>query len=1269
MVKFRKILAVSTITFVLLATTVLIAAHFITPQLNLQKSRIETWASAELSQPVKIQKITASWDILSPVIQFENVDILDDANTRVLVHADRMGLRISILSSLFKRTIAIDKLLIAKTALTLQESADGHFALQGITTLDKQQSSSSAQNDLAEITEWLLTEKEVALRDSQLIIKRKNKAPITLTHLSISLHNNGKKHRLLCQTIIAHKIPASLLLDGYLYTNAKHGINKFDFHARFNDIDLSQWKDELQFPALKIQKGLVNADIWANWQDKRWTKFQSQLSINNFQITTPKNPYDVQHLTTQLNLVERSSGQWILTLKNLRLMVNRHQWANNQLSLTVAQPFTEQARILQLKVKRFDDKMLAIIKADLPASLQQQLKHLKPTGRLSDIEYKRGIQADIFSLKAQLDNLSIKRWNTIPGIQHLSGTLQLTATQGLLVLNSQNTQLNFSKLFRQPLHLTTLKGKIDWLKKADHWFINLNDIDAANNDLHAVSQGTLVIPTNDSGIKIDLRSRFELLNIKNKSLYLPAGILSKNLLTWLDKAIVDGKSGKGSLLLKGNLNDFPFENNQGQFLVMSDIKNITLRYDEQWPVINNLNAHLVFDANQMKITADSGKILSGYIQQATAVIPQLNADYPLLIINGTLSGDLADGVSFIQNSPLAATLGKIKHIALNGSMQLALQLNTRLEAEDEPVHVSGHVQFPAAQLQLPEWNINTPLSKGEIHFTEDTLQTSLLTGQLFNKAISLQISKSKGAAETIAAIHGSLDVTPFIAQTPFHEWVSGSIPYRAKLILTPARQDHLLLSSDLTGLTINLPKPFNKNAQDRLDSTADIPLNQTDKLPVSIQYGNLAAMNLLFMKSKAHWTMKQANLILGSNPPSSLPAKESGVTIKGKINALNWNEWQPIIEKLQQAAKTAASALIKLKEVNLYFDTLQFKKYTFKKISINFLPQAVQKIVAIDNALVKGKIYIPEEARKAWTFNLNYLHVPASKQKNSNRVNLADIPPFVFKCDDFKYADKNFGQVNFSLYFSQPNIAHISNLEIISPAFRITGTGEWTQKGSRHYTQLEGLMTSHYFAAALKQLSLPSGITSKDARLKFTFNYPAVPYDPSIKNLSGFLNIYLKNGQILDVGGENSTKLIFGRLLSFLSIKSLTRRLKLDFSDLTEQGFSFDKLHGNFRINQGNAYTQQLKIDGPVARINIKGRIGIVNKDYDLELAIASHITSSLPVIAAIAGGPIAGAITWAADRVISAQAKKTSHYTYRMTGAWSSPIVEPASPDGKGNQ
>jgi len=126
-----------------------------------------------------------------------------------------------------------------------------------------------------------------------------------------------------------------------------------------------------------------------------------------------------------------------------------------------------------------------------------------------------------------------------------------------------------------------------------------------------------------------------------------------------------------------------------------------------------------------------------------------------------------------------------------------------------------------------------------------------------------------------------------------------------------------------------------------------------------------------------------------------------------------------------------------------------------------------------------------------------------------------------------------------------------------------------------------------------------------------------------------------------------------------LSIAALPRRLTLDFSDLTDKGFAFDHIRGDFAFNGGNAYTQNLILKGPAAEIGIVGRTGLLARDYDQTAKITGHVSGPLAAAGVLAAGPAIGAALLLFSSVFKEPLGGMARGYYRITGGWDKPIIE----------
>ena len=93
------------------------------------------------------------------------------------------------------------------------------------------------------------------------------------------------------------------------------------------------------------------------------------------------------------------------------------------------------------------------------------------------------------------------------------------------------------------------------------------------------------------------------------------------------------------------------------------------------------------------------------------------------------------------------------------------------------------------------------------------------------------------------------------------------------------------------------------------------------------------------------------------------------------------------------------------------------------------------------------------------------------------------------------------------------------------------------------------------------------------------------------------------------------------RLFGLLNLRSLPQILSLDFGGFLDEGLGYDRISGTFTLDDGNAYTNNLRLATQTADINVAGRTGLVQEDYDQLVNVTPRLSDSLPVAGAAFGG------------------------------------------------
>ena len=157
----------------------------------------------------------------------------------------------------------------------------------------------------------------------------------------------------------------------------------------------------------------------------------------------------------------------------------------------------------------------------------------------------------------------------------------------------------------------------------------------------------------------------------------------------------------------------------------------------------------------------------------------------------------------------------------------------------------------------------------------------------------------------------------------------------------------------------------------------------------------------------------------------------------------------------------------------------------------------------------------------------------------------------------------------------------------IAGSFRTDMSYDWLVVDNARRSRLHVELRSMDFRDTLIKLGYSPLIEAENAALTADLLWEGGPGMGVINASTGSLDLTIRKGVVTEV--ETGT----GRILGLLSITRLPSRLALDFKDMVNQGLTFDKIDGSFRIDFGNAWTCNLGLEGPVADMGIVGRTGI----------------------------------------------------------------------------
>ena len=385
--------------------------------------------------------------------------------------------------------------------------------------------------------------------------------------------------------------------------------------------------------------------------------------------------------------------------------------------------------------------------------------------------------------------------------------------------------------------------------------------------------------------------------------------------------------------------------------------------------------------------------------------------------------------------------------------------------------------------------------------------------------------------------------------------------------------------------------------------------------------------------------------------------------IKGKsiwnfdfeINLSNFDDNLYKISSNLEGSEVNLPYFFSKKNQNIYkLDITYYKKNSFNMINLNY--DKITSLINLTNTSGFISFNDPRRDMPKQNFNLygniEYLNLDEISNHNKDDIDLTEyINKVSLKIKQLKKGDFIFNNSFINLTKKKKSL-YLNEFSSVSNFYNLFATGEQEIDG---LSRIDLTLDSTNLQKVFDDWKIEHGIRDGALSLNSNIQWSGGFNDFDINNIDGSLNLSLSNGRIKKVGSRAT------RLLGLLNFDLLTKRLSLDFDDVTKNGFYFDNITGDFRIDNGSLYSTNLITQGPSAQILVIGSTNYVNETYDATVIATPEVSKTLPAFALI-GGPIAAAATYAAEKIAKALGKDIDDLIkvkYSVTGTWDKPKIE----------
>jgi len=1182
------------------------------------KADLSVRISELVGAPVKIGRIRANMRGYSPELVLKDIEIssflpkpqLKNEQPAVQLKEIRVG--INLLDVLVNRDrFASTWVTLVGAKLAVKRKLDGSIAIVGLKASDEQ------PLWLLQGSKYEVLQSEISWQDEQHQYK-----PAVVGRVDFAIMNNAQRHKINILVKLPKRYGDTLRVSMDLTGNVSDSFSiDGAVFAEGKNINFAEWMTAELPLAMNIRSGTGDFKLWSDLHDSQAVSFVGDAQLHQLQLARPeKGSFAVKQLKTRFYW-KLNGGQWRLDVPQFLLETADKKWPASVFSVSGDCAQDNSLHKLGLYIERVDIQEIASLLqffAPLPEGQSKLLAQAQLKGVLEQFSLFADLDESHFAVNGKFSKINVAPSAAMPGIENLSGQLIGTDQRGLVELATKDARMTTLGLFRDVFKITKLNGRLAWQQTPNDWIVSSPIIELNSPDFQTRSKLSLSIPKADGRIFMDLRTAFSFGDVSKATHYLPSSIMKKSVVDWLDHAFISGRVPKGNLIIYGYLSDFPYDRGQGVFETLFEVDQLELDYHPEWPHLTDLGGDVLFLQGGLQVNLHKGLSNKVIINQAKVIIPALGISDHLLV-EGKLETDILQGLTFLQKTPLNSPIDKfLDAVDPEGNTQVTLDLKLPL-TDGATAKVNGSAQLSSAKLRVKALDLGVTQINGALKFNEQGVYSDTIKAAALGNPIQISIKSSD--LQTSVKVTGRVGVSNLQKQFPIPGWqmAEGATDYHLTLQLPYGDSSpELVVQSDLAGVALDLPSALAKTSEQHRPLTLTFNLADEALLPIHLNYDNQLKAAIKFNSKQQR--IESGNVLVGTG--DVVQSQESGIKLEINRERLPLQEWIGLSSALTKGNDSEATgATNSLKEIKIRSEHGLWKKADLGPVYLLLKPQGNYWVGDIKGAIAKGKLKFPVDLKgtDSIILDMEELDLTSLKQlkylgETLEPAQLPDVMPLIaITSQQTLWQSVDLGQLSMQTE-RIPNGVAFKHFELAGGDQKLVLSGDWKVNGKKSQTHLQGNLNMPRAGQLLAKLGITKDLTETSAVVDFTGVWNAAPYQFSLEDVQGKIDVNLKGGRILSIEPG------FGRVLGMLAMAQWIKRLQLDFSDVYQEGLTFNSIKGHFVLLKGKAITHDLVIDAVPAKITITGETDFINRTLDQVANVAPKSADAVPIAGTIVG-------------------------------------------------
>ena len=1265
--KLVKITLVVVGSGVLLGLAGTFAVRELLAQIPSYRQDVQAWVNRELGLQLSFSDLDARWGWRGPELTFRDASVAAAAGVEPFIKARTASIGIGPLRLIAvlvaKSDIGIDRLTLEGTEITLVKSADGAYRMRG----------APASAGRGDVRFDVPPDTDVLVRDSRVLyLDASRNIAWSFEDVEASMRRADGALHLEAEARAPRELASRITVEarGDLgeadAANRAHGVTfTGDWHvsASADDVDLSSVGRFMPDSVVVPQAGNGDVAVDLEWRRARLVGGDVKLALTDVQLPAVRGTAGSRFDRIGLNGDWRlGDDAWHIGLKDVAVTREGRAWpitSNAEIDLALDGDGGLKRLALRSAFLRLED--LTPFLSPLPVSRPLDAWFaLAPHGdlRAVSVDLSRGDEKLDYTLAMQFAGLGFAAYNGLPGVTALTGEMRADTRSGRVDLRTGDSSLDWPQMFRAPLAITSATGVVVWRQNQNEVRVVSDNLALATPDASARTNLELTLPLDGTSPRLDLASKISSFAIAEAPKYLPAHKMPPAVVDWLDAGLQGGIASSAEVSFVGPLSAFPFDHDEGQFRAVLNIEHARLAYVADWPWAEDLDGKVEF-VNASFAARGSGRVLGNRASDVQVTIPDLRSAVFLMKVAAT--GPFSEVLAYLDGSPLIAeSLGPAfaRLEAPKGMADVSVDLKLPL-LDREKYDLKGALKISGGELAFRGFAPHATEINGAVTLAHGALGGEGIRATFLDGPVTVRVDAPPvDGYRTRISLDGEagIDKVADAFDLPFGRLLAGGTKYQGSLLI-PALDTNapplITIDSNLAGVAVRLPAPFEKAAAEPTNLDVQIEFPQDGGLDVHGYLGSSRRFAVQFDPAsggESNFEFRRAALRFGGGAPDF--RTEKGVTFDGSVGALDVDAWLALPTTPGGNGATTdwagAFAGAELESTDL---TAFAQKLGATKVSARRRTDDWQ--IELDSGPVAGTLLVPVDltAKPQVIAVMRRLFLNGGDEGATSSVDPRHLPGLQLHADAFALGHAQLGRVDAEIV-SDPLGLRLVSFESTSESFSAQGSGAWFVGDNGDTTRFAVSLTSTNVAKTVDQLGFDPTIEAQGLDATASVHWPGPPTADWMAHVGGDVSLHATKGSLLDVAPGA------GRMVGLLSFSTLPRRLTLDFRDVFNKGLAFDDIKGDFVVIDGNAYTDNLKLTGPIAEIGVIGRTGLRDHDYHQQAVVTSEPSNLLPTVGLL-GGPAVAAALLIFTRVFKEPLKGLGRVSYCVSGTWQEPSVE----------